>query len=46
MAGNLNGNTNAIQGPLTVVGDGNDTLNVDDTGNTTGQSWPAYFRQC
>jgi hypothetical protein len=27
-----------IQGALTVIGSGNDTLNVDDTGNTTGKT--------
>jgi len=32
------GNTNGIQGLLVVKGSGADILNVDDTGNTTGQS--------
>ncbi len=32
------GITNGIQGSLVIVGSGNDTLNVDDTGNTSGQS--------
>ena len=33
-----NGVTTAIAGSLVVVGSGTDSLNVDDTGNTTGQS--------
>ena len=32
------GYTNNIQGVLNLTGAGNDTLNVDDTGNTTGQT--------
>ncbi len=32
------GVTTGIAGSLVVVGGGSDTLNVDDTGNTTGQS--------
>ena len=34
----MGGNTNAIQGPMIIVGSGSDTTNVDDTGNTTGQT--------
>src|SRR5208337_927373 len=32
------GVTTGIAGSLVVVGSGSDTMNVDDTGNTTGQS--------
>jgi hypothetical protein len=34
----VGGVVSSIQGALTVVGSGNDTLNVDNTGSTTGQS--------
>src|SRR5262249_39140950 len=33
-----NGILNNIQGPLTIVGNGADTLNVDDTGSTAAKS--------
>jgi hypothetical protein len=34
----IGGIVDYIQGPLTIVGDGNDTMNVDDTGNVIGKT--------